>query len=353
VSDIIVGADYPSNQASGPSRGDGSILFHHNLKYHLVVSNSRSIYLINTQFRVILNTFTVERGMSNMVQVILSQKRPVVITLHENGAIALRKYAISGSHTQSIGLETMYTTDPPRLSAKKSEVLGAMLDKTNENRIILHVNDGRFISYKLLRAAIKPEQVVSKVKHLSTPLTPFVATGIESTTMPVDKTYQVPGDLNDNEQSIEQLISTVLEQDSSAAKLKLKKTTSPTGILTCLKSRPGNDFIVAGTSLGFVLIIKIEDDGKQRRCVIRKRFAVHCSTPVSGIEFVSDNEILTFANLSFSANPKCEMIMLELSTGASRVLKQDDPNHIGFLRVSPLGQYFLLVYKVRLSSVYI
>ena len=288
-----------------------------------------------------------DRGLSNLVQVIPSQKRPALITLHENGAIALRKYIITGTHTQSIALETVHTTDPPRLSAKKSEVLGAMLDKNSEHRIILHINDGRFISYNILKTFNQSEEIDNKVKHLSTPMTPFVSTlGFESSKN-TEKSEKIRTNQDEQAESIEQLLNSVLEHDSGSVKLKLKKTTTPVGTLTCIKSRPGNDFIVAGTSLGFILIIKINDDGKQRRCVIHKRFAVHCNTPVSGIEFVSDNEIITYANLSFSTNPKCEMIIMELSTGSSRVLKQDDPYHIGFLRVSPLCQYFLLVYKVR------
>lgn len=91
-----------------------------------------------------------------------------------------------------------------------------------------------------------------------------------------------------------------------------------------------------------MIVLKIVD----HRLKALKKFTTHSSSPVSGIEFVSDTEILTYSNISFSASPKCELILTEISSGASRALKLDDKHHINCISVSPLLQYFVLVYKV-------
>lgn len=344
VSEMIVGADSASNSIAH-GRNAASVQFHKNLSYHLVVASAREICLINIKFNVILNTFCLDRAAHNLVQVILPQKRPAVVTIHENGTVCLRKYVISGVHTHSVGLETIAASDPPRLSAKKSEVLGAVLDKYHENKILLHLSDGRFISYNIVGSISELTHDISKIQHLVTPMTPYVSSYLtvvekKSVTLPP------PPRQIDALVPLEKLLNTILTADTATVKMKLKMANIALGTLTCIKARPKGDLIVAGTSTGYILVIDIVEDEFEKRCVIKKRLSVHSNCPVSGVEFLSDSEIISFANLSFSASPKCELIMTELDTGATRVLKEDEPHHILLLRVSPLAQSLLLVYKV-------
>jgi len=353
VSEIIVGTEYPASSSPTGTLATRNVQFHKNLNYHLIISTCREIFLINTQFNVILNTFSLDRSASSLVHVILTHTRPGVITVHENGAICLRKYLISGVHAQSVTLETIATSDPPRLSSKKCEVLGAMLNRQKhvENQIILHLSDGRFLKYYFQRIPGADGRVDFKMKHPVTPMTPFLPLPSSSSSVTSLKVPPREDHLGIKKSEellpLEKLLKTILVPESDGIKLKLKKATVGFGSLTCLKSRPNSNLLVAGTSAGFILVMSLmEDQFHQKRCVLNKRFSVHSNSAVSGIEFVSDSELISYANLSFSANPKCEMIMTELETGGTRILKQDDPHHIALISVSPLAQSMVLVYKV-------
>jgi hypothetical protein len=341
VSDIIVGPDYNSSPTHVPSILNGSISFHPGMKDTILVTNDVAIYLINIQFMMVLHTFHIEKMGSPIVQVVPTKLRPCIVTLHENGTICLRKYYITGTHNATFLLESVCSSENPRFSGKKTEVFGCAIHPVEENSVIMYLNDGRLLKYEV-SGEEKGQKMHDAKKHLTTPSTPYVRNlGFDEPTTPGPEAISKPSHSPMKSSNLHNLVKPILESDlDTAVKLKLKRVTNTFGQFTCLKSR--DDILIAGTSMGFLIVLKIIND-KLRAL---KKFTTHSSSPISGIEFVSDCEILTYSNLNFSTNPKCELILTEIWTGASRVLKTDDNYHIQDVKVSPLCQYFVIAYKV-------
>lgn len=364
VSDIV-GTEIPLIPGQSFVKPDGILEYHRNLKDHLIVFNSNTIFLVNTYFKVILSLLNIDRSTSPLLHVIPSVQRPAIISLHESGTIYLRKYIISGTHSLSVALETICCSDQPRFSSKKCEILGMILDPNNENKIILHLIDGRYVQYDILGLGKAIDNFTTtedkQRKHLITPMTPSISIetsfAIESNNKEISTTTVKKRERFESNNNLQlcELMQNILEQETeNNLRIKLSKVTSLIGILTCLRSNSNQNIIVAGTSQGYILVFKVTTEGQggqdvdndSIQCKIVKRFSVHSNAPVYGIEFIAEDEIVTFANLSFSANPKCELILTNIWTGATRVLKQDEPFHIGFIKVSPLKQFFVLAYKV-------
>ncbi|CAG7728047.1 unnamed protein product [Allacma fusca] len=323
VSDIIVGPENPLNPVVARF---GTLEYLHSLKDHLIVWSNR------------------------FVGVFPAKTRPCLYTLHENGTIFLRKYSISNghhSHNVTVLLDTICASENPRFSSKKSEVLGgALIPSTLEHKITIYLSDGRLSQATLNSSKTEASLNISQKKLLlPTPVSPHVhdiSTNMNTLTVQSAPSFN---------SSLSQHVKGVLDSESTADfKMKTKRTTPAIGQICCLKTLQNGIFAV-GTASGHLLVIACPSvTGRETRPVsvvpeILKKILVQSSSAVSGMEVTSESELLVWTNLSFSANPKCELSMVEINLGAIKVLKQDEPSHIGAVRVSPSKLYFVVVYK--------
>lgn len=340
MSDIIVGPDSnPNTMQNTVSNLYVFIDFHEGLRDFIVVGNESDIFLVNIRFGVLVHTFNVDKGASQIVSTFCTKSRPCVFTLHENGTLFLRKYVMSGEHNVSIQFETLCSNENPRFTNKKTQVLACIVDPFSESKILVHLSDGRILRYELVAPACQPSNFLEQ-KHVNTPSTPCIRSSVVWEEPKEQKTHTKDGSTKKITELNEIVAQFGHSEVETTAKIKLTRITNSLGQLTCLKAM--NNVLVAGNTLGFLIVMSLNEDIVK----IEKKFAIHSNSPVSGIEFISENKLLCFSNTHFSTNPRCELIMTELQTGDFKVLKTDDNFHIQAISISPLKQYFVIVYKV-------
>lgn len=240
VSDIIVGPDYSSSTTSGgpQSKFPGSITFHPGVKDTVIVSTDVAIYFLNIHFMTVLHTFSIDKQVAPIVQVIPTKSRPCLFTLHENGTIYVRKYVISGEHSMAVQLETVCYE--PRFSGKKIEVVGFVVNPFEENSVIVYLNDGRLLKYALI--AMKSTPVPGDVKpHLTTPSTPFVHNiGVAAEEQRDDQQNKklLPGSPNKHCRPLASVVKSILDVETDTSlSIQLQRVTHAFGQFTCIKSQ--------------------------------------------------------------------------------------------------------------------
>lgn len=360
VSDIIVGADLSgaSNQQGISSKA--TICFHPGIPDALLVSTESQIHLVNLHFMVLLQTFPVDKSMPSITNTIPIRQKSCIVTVHENGSVYLRKYSIVGTHIFTMELETICVSDSPRFSGKRPEVISSGIHPFDENSVIVYFSDGRFLQYCFSSSEKEKVAEPKNNLHANTPSTPFVKTGSGGggdsdadsfsatlSNLSIDQSNAHQQKLVQQTQkrtSSLQQVKSMLEHETAFIKLKLKRMTPSLGQPTALKS--DGKTLTLGTSNGFLIVLQV-DNG---RVNILKKIACHSSCAVSGIEYISEDSVLTYANIQYSTNPKCELMMTNLRTGACVALKAEAKHHIQCISLSPLRQYFVLVYQVTLKS---
>lgn len=362
VSDIIVGADL-----SGSSSGHGlpvhaTITFHPGIKDAVLITTESQIYLVSIHFMTLLHTFSLEKSLPSIIHSIPCRQKSCIITVHENGSVYLRKYTVVGTHIFTMEMDTICFSDSPRFPGKRPEVVSCEMHPFEENTFLIYFSDGRFLQYGFVSGEKGKVAEPRHNLHANTPSTPFVKSGAgdaetESLAAAFSSSLSIDNpDAAIRTQSTQSLsqrwvspmnhVKSMLEPETDIVKLKLKRMTPSLGQPTSLKS-DGNTLIL-GTTHGFLVILQVV----KGRATVLKKIACHSSCPVSGIEYVSEHAALTYANINFSTNPKCELMMTDLRTGACTGLKTEAKHHIQCVSVSPLKQYFVLVYQVLIFSSY-
>lgn len=359
VSDIIVGADLSGSSNNHGTPMHGTLCFHPGIKDTVLVSSESNIHLVSVHFMVILHTFSMEKLMPPITQAIPTRHKSCIITIHENGSVYLRKYIIVGTHIFTMDLETVCFSDSPRFAGKRPEVISCGVHPFEENSVVIYFSDGRYLQYGFVGGEKGKISEPKNNLHANTPSTPFVKgvgeggggdADAESLSTPFSSLTLDHPDLSQKQPSITQKwvspmnhMKSMLEAETDFTRFKLKRMTPSLGQPTTLKAR-GNTLIL-GTSYGYLVVVKVI-----KGCAtILKKIACHSTCAVSGIEFISEESALTYANINFSSNLKCELMMTDLLTGSCLSLKTDAKHHIQCISVSPLKQYFVLVYQVRIK----
>ncbi|CAL8142832.1 unnamed protein product [Orchesella dallaii] len=351
VSDIIVGADLSGSQGHG-APVQATLGFHHGIKDAILVSTESNIYLINVHFMVVLHIFSIDsKSVAPIVHTIPSHKKPCIITIHENGSVYLRKYTIVGTHIFNMELDTICASDNPRFSGKRPEIVSCGLHPFEENTVMVYFSDGRFLQYGFVSGEKGKIAEPKNNVHANTPSTPLVKghgdgegdalAAFSSLSLDQPDSSRAPPPISFTQKWVSPMnhVKSMLEGEYDNVKIKLKRMTPTLGQPTTLKS-DGNTLIL-GTSHGFLIILHVV----KGRASVLKKIACHSSCAVSGIEYVTEHSALTYANVSFSTNPKCELMLTDLRTGACTGLKAEAKHHIQCVSVSPLRQYFVLVYQ--------
>lgn len=359
VSDIIVGADLSGSSSGQGAPLNATMIFHPGIKDAVLITTDSHLYLVSVHFMVLLHTFSLDKSLSPIVHSIPTRQKSCIVTIHENGAVYLRKYAIVGTHIFTMELDTVCCSDSPRFPGKRPDVVSCGMHPFEENTVVIYFSDGRFLQYGFVSGEKGKQAEPRHFLHANTPSTPYVKSGAAGdaaegesvaaafSSLSIDHPDSTmksaalnPAVLTQKWVSPMNHVKSMLEPETDIVKIKLKRMTPSLGQPTALKS-DGNTLIL-GTTYGFLVILQVV----KGRAMVLKKIACHSSCPVTGIEYISENAALTFANINFSANPKCELMLTDLRTGGCTGLKMEAKHHIQCVSVSPLKQYFVLVYQV-------
>uniref|UniRef100_A0A1B6I9I5 WD repeat-containing protein 11 n=1 Tax=Homalodisca liturata TaxID=320908 RepID=A0A1B6I9I5_9HEMI len=311
--------------------------YHRSLRHHMLLQYPRDILIIDLHINQTVGIVTIEKTMTPFVQVIPARQRDVLYCLHDSGSVSVKVRRKAGAATvlaspldmpdpiNSVDVMTGHSADvflsyEHRCQSevirqmKGSKVLAIALDPITEKNIVLLLGSGKLVHLEL--------DTISSANLEDTPLC------LSQMFRPAyDERCVVPP---------LRLMTTGL-LSAVASPLTVIRMCPP---LTTRNRSHYNPIMAGGTLSGTVQIYNMATG------IIEKELALH-NQPVRGIEWTGLTSFLSFAFSSQTGKVNNELLLTDVQSGQSTPLRHSRPaeNPIDMVRVSPLRQYFVVVYK--------
>lgn len=330
--DIIVGeaAPRPEEQIVTSLNECLQLSFHRCLRHIICLVYAREILLVDLRIQHTVSVLAAaDRNYSPFQQLLLCRQRDVLICVHETGSLSgrLRRPAMqqpaealnppqSPWNSPELEVELHYDqkcqTESIRLT-KSNKILAAALHPMLESHIVLLLSDGRLYFYHFGSDRLKQEESLYD-------MFPPLWTDVKPVT-PLKFS----------------LCGLVIPLMSAAT--TVIKMCPP---LTLKNLQAYQPLVAIGCPNGAVHIVDVADG------MLKKEIAVH-NYPVKGIEWTLLEEFLSYGQspVANGGLVRNELIHTNVATGKTVAVRADrgEESPIEMVRVSPLKQYFLVVFK--------
>ncbi|XP_043202884.1 WD repeat-containing protein 11-like [Amphibalanus amphitrite] len=299
VLDLVTG-DIPGPEEAALGQQECVHLSYHRARRHLLLLVfGRQVLLVDTQLGRAVGAVPADKSGSPFTQVMSCSRADALLTVCESGAAAVRTRAAG----DELSYESRGHTDAPRLT-RHLRLSAAALDPASEARLAVLLSDGRSLLWELGAGGGGRR-----------PLWP-----------------RPPARL---------LLAGLLTPGPAA----------PTVLRMCppLTTKNWQEFVprlACGTAAGALLVLDVA-----RGCVLAE-LAAH-SAAVAGIEWCSLTALLSWARPAPAGGggggggARSELLLTDVRTGQSIAPRAEraDSEPIGSVRVSPLKQYFIVVFR--------
>lgn len=334
--DIIVGESAPRPEEQGMTSLNEclQLSFHRCLRHIICLVYAREILLVDLRIHHTVAVLpSTDRSYSPLQQLILCRQRDVLICVHESGSLSgrIRKgimqstEAATPSHspwnTPELDVELHYEqrsqTDSIRLT-KNNKILGAALHPLLESRTVLLLSDGRLYFYDLSSNVMKQQGCLAEIM-------PPLWTNCDS------------------KPSLKFCLSGLLTSLSGYAPSSNQFVMKMCPPLTVKNWQYYQPLVAIGCANGTIQVCDVSSG------LIKKELAVH-NYAVKGIEWIQMDEFLSYAQSSPAAIGgwvRNEILLTNVQTGRVVSIRADrgEESPIELVRVSPLKQYFMVVFK--------
>ncbi|KAF0305652.1 WD repeat-containing protein 11 [Amphibalanus amphitrite] len=297
VLDLVTG-DIPGPEEAALGQQECVHLSYHRARRHLLLLVfGRQVLLVDTQLGRAVGAVPADKSGSPFTQVMSCSRADALLTVCESGVAAVRTRAAG----DELSYESRGHTDAPRLT-RHLRLSAAALDPASEARLAVLLSDGRSLLWELGAGGGGRR-----------PLWP-----------------RPPARL---------LLAGLLTPGPAA----------PTVLRMCppLTTKNWQEFVprlACGTAAGALLVLDVA-----RGCVLAE-LAAH-SAAVAGIEWCSLTALLSWARPAPAGGggggARSELLLTDVRTGQSVAPRAEraDSEPIGSVRVSPLKQYFIVVFR--------
>ncbi|XP_043230109.1 WD repeat-containing protein 11-like [Amphibalanus amphitrite] len=297
VLDLVTG-DIPGPEEAALGQQECVQLSYHRARRHLLLLVfGRQVLLVDTQLGRAVGAVPADKSGSPFTQVMSCSRADALLTVCESGVAAVRTRAAG----DELSYESRGHTDAPRLT-RHLRLSAAALDPASEARLAVLLSDGRSLLWELGAGGGGRR-----------PLWPWPPARL--------------------------LLAGLLTPGPA----------TPTVLRMCppLTTKNWQEFVprlACGTAAGALLVLDVA-----RGCVLAE-LAAH-SAAVAGIEWCSLTALLSWARPAPAGGggggARSELLLTDVRTGQSVAPRAEraDSEPIGSVRVSPLKQYFIVVFR--------
>ncbi|XP_046659155.1 LOW QUALITY PROTEIN: WD repeat-containing protein 11-like, partial [Homalodisca vitripennis] len=360
--------------------------YHRSLRHHMLLQYPRDILIIDLHINQTVGIVTIEKTMTPFVQVIPARQRDVLYCLHDSGSVSVKVRRKAGAATvlaspldmpdpiNSVGVQVIPARqrdvlyclhDSGSVSVKVRRKAGAatvlaspldMPDPINSVDVMTGHSADVFLSYEH-RCQSEVIRQMKGSKVLAIALDPITEKNIvlllgSGKLVHLELDTISSANLEDTPLCLSQMFRPAYDERCVVPPLRLMTTGLLSAVaspLTVIRMCPPlttrnrshyNPIMAGGTLSGTVQIYNMATG------IIEKELALH-NQPVRGIEWTGLTSFLSFAFSSQTGKVNNELLLTDVQSGQSTPLRQSRPaeNPIDMVRVSPLRQYFVVVYK--------